>query len=99
MLAYRLTLRDPAKKVVLIDKGKTLEKRSCPLVEKTTSKCMECQSCSIMNGFAGAGAFYGKFIISTEYGGDFASEVGNEVALHYMEMAEEIMAKAWWRTG
>ncbi len=94
MLAYRLTLRDPAKKVVLIDKGKTLEKRSCPLVEKTTSKCMECQSCSIMNGFAGAGAFSdGKFIISTEYGGDFASEVGNEVALHYMEMAEEIMAK------
>ena len=70
MTAYRLTEKNPDLKVAIIEKGHDIEGRVCPIVAKKTDKCVNCKSCAIMEGMAGAGAFSdGKYVISTEYGG------------------------------
>ena len=54
--AYELIQLNKNKKVLLIDQGKRVEDRNCP-IEKT-KKCIHCKPmCNITNGFSGAGAF------------------------------------------
>ena len=54
--AYELIQLKKYKKVLLIDQGKRVEDRCCP-IEKT-KKCIHCKPmCNITNGFSGAGAF------------------------------------------
>lgn len=88
---YELVLKAPHLKVLLIDKGRDIYKRQCPILQKKLVKCPPptekkegagCMpACSVTNGFGGAGAYSdGKFNITTEFGGwmtDFmaASEV------------------------
>lgn len=56
-------------KILLIEKGKLVQKRSCPIGEETPS-CIHCKPCSIMSGWGGAGAFSdGKLTLTTEFGG------------------------------
>lgn len=55
-LAYELVKQGKGKKVLLIEEGKRVEKRHCP-IEKT-QKCIKCKPfCNITSGFSGAGAF------------------------------------------
>ena len=55
-LAYELVELNNYKNVLLIDQGKPVEKRTCP-IEKT-GKCVGCKPyCNITCGFSGAGAF------------------------------------------
>lgn len=94
MLAYRVIQKNKNLNIALIDKGSALLNRHCPVLSKQTIHCLNCKSCSIMCGFAGAGAFSdGKFIISTEYGGNLASIIGESSALYYMQLADEILSK------
>ena len=54
--AYELIQLKKYKHVLLIDQGKRVEDRCCP-IEKT-KKCIHCKPmCNITNGFSGAGAF------------------------------------------
>ena len=54
--AYELIQLKKYEKVLLIDQGKRVEQRNCP-IEKT-KKCVHCKPmCHITNGFSGAGAF------------------------------------------
>ncbi len=54
--AYELIKLKKFKKVLLIDQGKRVEERNCP-IEKT-KQCIHCKPmCNITNGFSGAGAF------------------------------------------
>ena len=54
--AYELIQLKKYKHVLLIDQGKRVEERCCP-IEKT-KKCIHCKPmCNITNGFSGAGAF------------------------------------------
>ena len=54
--------------------GNELKKRKCPIDGKKIKTCIGCKSCSIMNGFGGAGAFSdGKLSLSRDVGGDFPS--------------------------
>ena len=54
--AYELIQLKKLKNVLLIDQGRRVEERYCP-IEKT-GKCMHCKPmCHITNGFSGAGAF------------------------------------------
>lgn len=76
--------------VLLLEEGKTIVDRSCPkLLDKTIDKCINCKSCSIMNGFGGAGSFSdGKYNITTEFGGwltDYMSEEDVIEALNYVD--------------
>lgn len=55
-LAYELIQLKKAKNIILIDQGKRVEHRNCP-IEKT-GKCLKCKpNCNITSGFSGAGAF------------------------------------------
>lgn len=55
-LAYEMLKLDKSKKVLLIEQGKKVENRLCP-IEKV-GKCIKCKPmCNITCGFSGAGAF------------------------------------------
>ena len=92
MAAYRITERDPSASVCIIEKGHTIEKRSCPIVTKKVDKCIKCPSCAIMEGLAGAGAFSdGKYVISTEYGGWLTDFLKPQTVIDYIEQADKIL--------
>ena len=57
--AYELLDKKPDLKVLVIEKGRSIEKRTCP--KRVTKQCVGCKPCSITTGFAGAGAFRGFF--------------------------------------
>ena len=55
-LAYEIVKQNKGKKVLLIEEGKRVEDRVCP-IEKV-GKCVKCKPfCNITSGFSGAGAF------------------------------------------
>ena len=75
--AYRLLEKRKDLKVLLIEKGRPIEKRVCP--KRKTGVCAGCQPCAITTGFAGAGAFSdGKLSLSPDVGGNLPQILGYE---------------------
>ena len=73
--ARELVWQNPDIRVLLVDKGRKIQERQCPIPK--TGKCAHCQPCAIMNGWAGAGAFSdGKLSLSPDVGGQLADYVG-----------------------
>ncbi len=73
--AYELMKQAPHMKVLMIEKGRSIEKRACP--KRTTKVCVGCKPCSITTGFAGAGAFSdGKLSLSPDVGGNLPQILG-----------------------
>lgn len=92
MAAYRLTEVNPKLKITIIEKGRPLTQRHCPIIEKRHSSCARCPSCAIMEGMAGAGAFSdGKYVISTEYGGWLTDVLPASTVIEYIEQADKIL--------
>lgn len=92
MSAYGLAKQQPDKSILLIEKGKDLTNRSCPIITRKVEKCIRCKPCAIMEGMAGAGAFSdGKYIISTEYGGWLPEFERPEKVMQYIEQADSIL--------
>ena len=77
-------------KILLIEKGKPVEKRHCPKAE--TGKCVNCKpSCAITTGFSGAGAFSdGKLSLSYEVGGDLPDLIGPMFAQELIDYTDKI---------
>lgn len=88
--AIEMLRRGSKKKIVLVEKGRALEDRSCPKAK--TGVCMNCRpSCHITTGFSGAGAFSdGKLSLSTEVGGDLPSLIGQKVAQETIDYTDSI---------
>ena len=54
--AYELIKNKPESKILIIERGKPMEKRVCP--KRTNGgKCVNCAVCAITAGFSGSGAF------------------------------------------
>lgn len=54
--AYEMIKLNKNKKILMIEQGKRVEHRKCPI--ESTGKCVKCKPfCSITSGFSGAGAF------------------------------------------
>ena len=54
--AYELIEQNKAKNILLIEQGKSVKNRVCPITK--AKKCLHCKPfCNITSGFAGAGAF------------------------------------------
>lgn len=67
---YELQKLMPGMDILMLEQGKDIYNRMCPIVEKRVSTCINCNSCGIMNGFGGAGAFSdGKYNFTTQFGG------------------------------
>ena len=69
----------PEAKVIIVDAGRTIDKRNCPA--RKTGVCVNCKPCAIMNGWSGAGAFSdGKLSLSYEVGGNLTDYMSQEKA-------------------
>ena len=78
------------KKIIIVEKGKSVENRHCPKVK--TQKCMNCKPyCHITTGFSGAGAFSdGKLSLSCEVGGDLPQLIGETLAQETIDYTDKI---------
>lgn len=90
--AYELIRKQPDLKVLMIEKGRSIEKRQCP--KRKTKVCVGCKPCSITTGFAGAGAFSdGKLSLSPDVGGTLPEILGYDWAEKLIHEADEIYLK------
>ncbi|MDD6727055.1 MAG: NAD(P)-binding protein [Lactimicrobium massiliense] len=94
MCAYRLMEKSPQLSVLILERGRKLENRSCPILAGKVEKCIKCNPCAIMEGMAGAGAFSdGKYNITTEYGGWLPDVMKAEDVMKYIRQADEILVR------
>ena len=78
--AYELIEKNKNLKILLLDKGKFAENRVCPM-NKNKSKCVNCNPCSILSGYGGAGTFSdGKL--------NFIPKLGKSDLFKYMSISE-----------
>ena len=90
--AYELIRQKPEMKILMIEKGRPIEKRVCP--KRTTKVCVGCKPCSITTGFAGAGAFSdGKLSLSPDVGGNLPDILGYDEASQLIHESDEIYLK------
>ena len=89
--AYELVKLNPSLRVALIESGNRLENRKCPIDGEKITKCINCPSCAIMNGFGGAGAFSdGKYNITNDFGGTLYEHIGKTKALELMTYVDSL---------
>lgn len=86
--ALEMIKKGTTKKIAIVEKGRSVEKRSCPKTK--TKQCVNCKPfCHITTGFSGAGAFSdGKLSLSYEVGGDLPTLIGEDLAqetIHYTD--------------
>lgn len=87
--AYELMRQRPGLRVIMIEKGRSIEKRECP--KRKTKQCVGCSPCSITTGFAGAGAFSdGKLSLSPDVGGNLPEILGYEETAKLMKESDDI---------
>ncbi len=92
--SYELTKIMPNLNIAVFEAGHILEKRKCPIDGKKVKSCIHCSSCSIMNGFGGAGAFSdGKYNITNQFGGTLYKYIGSKKALELMYYVDELNRK------
>lgn len=87
-LAYSLVKSN--KKVLILDKGKALGARHCPLDE---GKACNCTTCDKYFGFAGLGKSEGKFNYTNGFGGELEQKVGKEGFIQLMAEVDEILCQ------
>ena len=87
--AVELFRRGAHKKILMVEKGQSVEKRSCP--KSKTQKCVNCQPCNITTGFSGAGAFSdGKFNFTTAFGGWLTDFIDPGTVMELIEYVDAI---------
>jgi len=79
-------------KIVIIEKGKDIEKRICS-VEKL-KKCLNCEICDMLNGWGGAGTFSdGKLNLSSEIGGFLHEYIPQDKLVNLINYVDKIYVK------
>lgn len=92
MTAYRLATTNQNIKIAILEQGKELGKRVCPM-SLDHGACRHCTTCAITHGIAGAGAFSdGKFNMGTAYGGTLGEELGEELTMEYINQLDKILS-------
>ena len=73
-----LELAEAGREVLLLEKGKDLDRRLCPIRSKG-GVCPPCYPCNMVSGLGGAGAFSdGKLTLSPQVGGRLPEYLGTE---------------------
>ena len=100
--SYELMLKGSNLNVLLVEKGRDIYHRSCPIKNKLIKKCpvqkdgsIGClPSCSITSGFGGSGAYSdGKFNITNEFGGWMRDYLDDKEVLELIKYVDEINLK------
>lgn len=90
--AYELLEKKPDIKILMIEKGRSIEKRTCP--KRVTKQCVGCKPCSITTGFAGAGAFSdGKLSLSPDVGGNLPAILGYDKTIELIQESDSVYLK------
>lgn len=81
----------PGISVLVLEKGRDIEKRRCPARQ---SGCSGCKTCDIMTGWGGAGAFSdGKLTLTGEVGGWLGEYVGSAALRTLLQDADNLWLK------
>ena len=89
--AYEAISKNSNLKILMIDKGKPLSDRNCPIDGNRIPTCIHCPSCSIMNGFGGCGSFSDfKFPITNDFGGTLWTKIGKDASLSLQKKVDRI---------
>ena len=88
--ALEMLRKGTDKKIIIVEKGAAIEKRSCP--KHKTKQCVNCKPyCHITTGFSGAGAFSdGKLSLSSDVGGDLPKIVGEALVEEMIKYTDGI---------
>lgn len=88
--ALELIKKGSKASILLVEKGKAVEKRHCPKAE--VGHCVNCKpTCAITTGFSGAGAFSdGKLSLCYEVGGSLPELIGEDVAQGLIDYTDTI---------
>ncbi len=80
-------------KVLIIEKGRDIEKRHCPMKVREVS-CAACPECALLSGWGGAGAFSdGKLNLSPDIGGFLTRYVQKEELLSLIDYVDGLYVK------
>ncbi len=80
-------------RILLLEKGKDIEKRVCPTKDEKVS-CRICSVCGLLCGWGGAGAFSdGKLNLSKEIGGNLLKYVSDSYLQELITYTDEIYQK------
>ena len=87
--AMEMKKMNPEKKIIILEKGNSIEKRTCP--KRKTSFCVGCSPCNITTGFAGAGSYSdGKLSLSPDVGGNLPDYIGYEMTKKLINYVDKI---------
>ena len=92
--AYELIEKNPKLKILMLDKGRFVENRVCPM-NKLKTECKNCNPCNILSGYGGAGTFSdGKLNFIPKLGkSDLFKYMSEEDAYKLVDETEEIFNK------
>ena len=91
-MAYEFKKLNTDKKILVIDEGRAVSNRTCPITEGKVDHCIGCKPCNIMYGFGGAGTLSdGKYNITTNFGGDVHQYIGEDKAMELMEYVDSVL--------
>ncbi|MCL4477233.1 MAG: NAD(P)/FAD-dependent oxidoreductase [Nitrospirae bacterium] len=80
-------------KVLMVEKGKDIDERQCPMSIKDIS-CNKCPECDLLSGWGGAGAFSdGKLNLSPEVGGFLTRYVDTDALRSLIDYVDKIYVR------
>lgn len=90
--ALELTRLNENVNILIVDKGRSIDKRVCPA--RQTGVCKNCSPCAITSGWSGAGAFSdGKLSKSPDVGGRITDYMSFEEAQALIDYADSVYLK------
>lgn len=85
-----LELIKKKKNVLIVDKGRSIDSRICPM-KKGAPECVHCNPCNVVCGWGGAGAFSdGKLTLTPEFGGNLEEYCGRQNLLSLIDEADKV---------
>lgn len=80
-------------KILIVEKGKDIDKRQCPMEIRDIS-CNKCPECDLLSGWGGAGAFSdGKLNLSPEVGGFLSRYIDTETLQSLIDYVDRIYVR------
>jgi uncharacterized FAD-dependent dehydrogenase len=80
-------------RVLLVEKGKDIDKRLCPM-EINDATCNKCLECDLLSGWGGAGAFSdGKLTLSPDVGGFLTRYLNPEALQAFIDYVDGIYVR------
>ena len=77
-------------RILMIEKGSDIDRRACPMVE-SSSPCVQCNLCSILCGWGGAGAYSdGKLTLTPDFGGWLKDYLSTEDLTAFIQYVDSV---------